>query len=818
MSKNATADRLRSLFQIARRNRTGVLTVRGGRSPRSFFIEDGVVRIVTGADPAVYFAQRIEEGDVLKPRRLAKAAKLQESSGDFLLACIEDLGYADSEDLVDFVDQVVRKELTRLVDAPDGTLGFAEGPIDFEAFGDGIEDYLLDRSLEDWVLDAAAVRSAVEIFRSVFPTDRDVFAPWGDSPVSDDSRSRVLEIVDGLKTLDEIVAKAAVDRFDVLRALYELERDDRVRRRSAEELLGVAREFQREGRIDQSLRMYELAKTHGGDEMEIAWNLGRNYELMGDDDSAVAEYLDYSRLAESAERPDDALRGLRKALEMQPENLALRENVLRLLENAGQKEAASREICELLPLLMTQGRNERAAELILREWESNAVDAAACARLSTCLEALGRDERSTFVELAERFGNQANRVDDALRLLEHASRETADESIDLRRAILLDRAGRASEAVSLLSPLVKSLVATSDSGDAERVERTRLGLEILVEQDVANEAVRTWLAELYDARDQRDTAARHLEDLARSYENAGERSALVSTLERLIEIEPDRIEHRQALGLAYLDAGRDRAASALLCDVATELAADDRAEQALELLDRVADSLPWDLDVVRTRLECGFERDAEEERRERLVRAARLAHAIGRMEEAAEWFERADSVTPASVDEIRAWIECLEKTERSDATAALWARIARNERERGNAGSMCEACERAIELGFEDEELLSWIAPEPEPEPQPEQEAAPESEPAPRPEVIANGGTSRAEFGDSVLELMRSRSGAAERVAKPAASPKPAEVAAEPEPTPGNVEGLDPEQFARSNREDKPSISGIVERLKSFKG
>lgn len=840
MSKNTSADRLRSLFQIARQGRTGVLTVRGGRSPRSFFIEHGTVRIVTGADPAVYFAQRLEEGDVLKPRRLAKAVKTQEATGDFLLACVEELGYADAEDLVDFVDQVVRKELTRLVDATDGTLGFAEGPIDFDAFGDGIEDYLLDRPLEEWVLDAAAVRSAVEIFRNVFPTDRDVFAPWGDAPVTDDTRSRVLEIVDGLRTLDEIVAKAPVDRFEVLRALYELEGADRIRRCSAEELLAVAREFQREGRIDQSLRMYELAKAHGADEMEIAWNLGRNYELMGDDDSAVAEYLDYSRLAESSGRTEDALRGLRKALEMQHENIALRESVLRLLDATDQREAASREVCELVPLLMTQDRCDRAAELIYREWETNPVDVAACARLSTCLEALERDERATFVELADRFGNRDSRFDDALRLLEHVARETADEEIDLRRAILLDRAGRSTEAADLLAPLVAGLVATSSSTEPERVERTRLGLEILVAQNAADDSVRRWLAELYEARDEQDTAARHLEDLARSFDEAGDRAALAATLERLVEIEPARVEHRQALGFAYLDEGRDRAGSTMLREVAIELAADDRADAAIELLDRAAETLPWDLEIQRIRLECGVDRDDASERRARLVRSARLALAIDRKRDAAEWLEQADALEPAALDELRLRIECLDADRDSERLAELWARVARCERDRGNAGSMREACERAVELGYADEELMAWIAPEPQPESEPEPEPEPQPEPRIEVEPAAVSGTAddnaepsvqgirkEAVFGDSVLELMRSRGGAIERpepdgAIAPAAA-KAAKVPekkspAKPQSAPVDVEGIDPEQFARSNREEKPSISGIVERLKSFKG
>ena len=120
MKKNGTLERLRFLFQIARKKRSGILAVRGGSEPRNFYIDDGQLKLVSGPDSAAYFAGLLEEQQVVKPRRLARAIKNRDQSGGFLLAHLVDLGYAQREDLVELLDHIARKDLTRLVDDPDG--------------------------------------------------------------------------------------------------------------------------------------------------------------------------------------------------------------------------------------------------------------------------------------------------------------------------------------------------------------------------------------------------------------------------------------------------------------------------------------------------------------------------------------------------------------------------------------------------------------------------------------------------------------------------------------------------------------------------
>ncbi len=864
MKKNLSTERLRFLFQIARRRKTGVLTLRGGKSPRNFWIERGSLRMVAGADPTATFTSLVSENELVKPRKLNKALKNCESRGGCLLSHLEELGAATREDLSATLDHGARRELTRLIDEDGGSLRFVTGALDLEPFGEGVEDYLLNRDLGAWVLDAAAARGTTEIFDPVFPTDQDVpmLSAEGGEPAATEAATRVLPLIDGLRTIAEIVDASAVDRFSTLRGIFELEASGGTRRRTLEEILELAHGFQSGGRIDQSQKMYRLAQMHGADALDVSWNLARNSELMGDTDAAVTHYLDYCAKAEEREDRASALRALRRGIEIQPEDLRLRESAIRLLDAAGATEDAAKEIRQTIPLLLADGSAARARELLTRLVLEGLADERVCGDLADCCESEGVDPRDAMLELAEELAGKS-RPGDALPLLDHLVRTRAEDvEMRLRKAVLASEAGRGQEMTELLRAAMPEVEEIPREGDGGLTEWARRGLEVLVTAEPDERVAREWLAACYRSRGADAEASRQWTVLARLYERAEDSDRLCEALSELRRIAPEDREHRTRLGRAWIGVGREAAGVSLLREVAAEWveeiesgsdegeARSDALASARAAIDEILGIAPQDLDALELRIRLltseGDEAAALAER----ARGVELALLFDRIEFAESWI---DEIPEGDLDArilVRLADARASAGSEDEALEAL-REAARLEHASRNFGAMEAAASRVLEAIPEDEEMLALVAP-PEPvaeeapvEETPVESDVPDAAPA-RAEEPASTGASA--FGGRLLEIMNAKpapkadTGAPAPAPAPAPTPEPAAVPrAEAPPRPeaveavseasavrevevpsapadAEIEGAEGTPTVRPNLpEDKPSISGIVARLKSMR-
>jgi len=824
MKKNVVVERLRFLLKIARGAKTGVVTFRNGRSPRNFLVRGGRLEILSGPDPTVFLAKLLESSELLKPRRLARVQKAQESEGGCLLTHAVELGYARRDDLVDLLVEEARRELVRLVEEPSASIRFSAGPLDLVPFGEGIEDFLLDRSLEDWTLDAAAGHDAVEVFDLVFPERDEVLSPCGEAATTGVPFDWALDLVDGLRTISEIVAESSRAEFEVMRALYTLERDERLRRREPSELLDLARRFQKEGRLDQAKRFYLLARSLGMDEAQASWDLARSHELMGDGDAAVSEYLKFSRAAEAEGRTEDALRGLRKASELQPDDVLIRESVLRLLDATGAEEEHRRETADLVPLLVDQRCFDRAADLLRRMLGSGALAEGDLEVLARCLRELGRDVRAELLEIVEER-EEEGRHGEALALLEFlAATDPDDTDVLLRRGLALSALERDEEAAELIATRADELTIPEEAGDDETwLSRRRRALEIFVAERPDHLPAREWLSRRYERAGRLDRAERHLEALARLQREAGTLEPLCETLENLVEVAPGSSRHVVELGRAYVETGREARGLELLRRAARERLDAGEVCAAAALLDEILGLAPWDLRALEARLDAARREEEEEPRLRLLERGVRLARALDRHDVVLDFLDELDALAARTSERLRLRAECLEQTGEAELLLDALVALARFEAERDNPGAAREACDRGLAIDPDHRELAA-LRESASASREPAVESVPCGPDATAPAVAGEpeapaGRRNRSRPRPSVLDLARARATVAH--GGPAPSPPPAkEEPPAPDPVPAQTasEPAAEEPVApREDRQSAPSISGIVARLRSLK-
>jgi len=775
--KNRVRDRLRFLFLLAVKDRTGIIQYRNGKPPRNFHLDRGILQLVTGADDSRFFADILSRAGIVRPKRLARALRDQEAEGGFLVELVVEAGGVRREDLFEVLRAHAEHELAGLIDEPSGGLRFCPEEFDAAKFGEGSEEWLLGISFFDWVLEAARANGAVEVFDEVFPSPHDVplRAEAGPTVESDPTSSGLLDLVDGARDLGEILDACGFERFDALAALLRLERSGAVRRRTPEELVEVARSFQREGRIDKCQKLFLQARASGCEDPSVSWEIARNFELTASVEDAIREYADYGRRAEEEGRLEDALRAIRHAIELAPEDLALRERLLRVLAAEGALEERAHEATALVPLQMKAGRYGRAADLILQLFGAGKGSRDLCGKLDECWSRQELPLREATLRAVEDLLRDG-RKRDALLLLEHRrEREPEDFEIRLRCAVLLAELGRGPEAVPILEGMMSELAAIPPEERGDGIDRARLALETLVRSGADGRMARRWLAAYHLRRDEHDRAVEHLMALAEIARRDGDDGLLCETLERVVELRPDDPLIRRTLGEAYLRDGRDRKGHEILRETADRAAAEGRTQEARGVLESIVERSPWATDAVRALLRLG-PRAGEEAAEDRLRRrTGEVALALGRADEAREFLEPLLARRKQDPELGRLLLRAYAKLGARDEMLALLRALAGLACSSRNFGETERLCRIGLEIAPEDEELAAL----------------------------------RDASQASARESANSGIGVSWAPSRPAADSRA--------PDPGELVDGESLLGPRKGAEQKPSISGIVERLRSLK-
>lgn len=157
----------------------------------------------------------------------------------------------------------------------------------------------------------------------------------------------VFRLVDGVRTVEDVVRASGRDEAEVRYAIARLEHAGYLRESGSEDLLAAAQKARRDGRLDIALRYYQKAEESGGS-AEAALESGRIYEIMGRADEAKAAFARYADRCESGGKVEEALRYFQSAAAANPSDSGLRRRLASLRARAGQAEAAVAEWRSLL--------------------------------------------------------------------------------------------------------------------------------------------------------------------------------------------------------------------------------------------------------------------------------------------------------------------------------------------------------------------------------------------------------------------------------------------------------------------------------------
>jgi hypothetical protein len=219
---------LPDLLQWAQMNRkTGGLSLDRGRSWRCIFLRDGQIVGCSANDPPVRLGQFLLSRGKITREDLQRALARQEEEGKTLGLILLEQGVLRQEVLLHEVAAKAEETIYGLFDWADADFRFEEDqPVDRHT----IE---VDLAVQNVVLNGLKRMDELNRIRSVFTSSgvvlRQVDPGTKDRPEISAQARRILGLVDGRRTLAEILLHAHMPEFLALKLLFELHRNGLVR-------------------------------------------------------------------------------------------------------------------------------------------------------------------------------------------------------------------------------------------------------------------------------------------------------------------------------------------------------------------------------------------------------------------------------------------------------------------------------------------------------------------------------------------------------------------------------------------------------------
>ncbi|MBI3725977.1 tetratricopeptide repeat protein [bacterium] len=698
------------LQSLGNKRWTGTLQVISHARNVHLFLRDGIIQ-----------HSKADASKVVLGRALFKLGRLDESDLNLVLntaelqgkrvgkACVS-LGLVTDDDIHEALSFQARESVLDLFTWDDVDARFHPGePPLVTVFGPEEIETKLNLSPMALLMEAARRADEWEVVKAELPTGDEVLVSAnGNGTKSSGAERRLLALVDGYRTANEIAGLSATANFEALRQLAELVKGGRLKRLDPVELAKVALEAEREADLPKALKLYELAQSRGlGDRIDLAKRIARVYQLLGNTKESVAHWIRLAARCEELGQLDKAIEAYRAGLAIEPERLEAQERLAKHLVSLHRTDEAATQLHVLIEHLEDAGEVDKKKLL----WAYDQL-----------LE-LAPDDEPALKRSAELYLLEGDKVHAVVRLDELAqhmvSREAFDEAVaSYHRVLEIDE-----ECLEARLSLAQCLGKTGNTDDAVREYRRlaellqKSGLiqnstnwtflfkvyESIVELEPAATAAWEWLAKAYlENGDTARAITRYLgmaQSLTPKDEGTPPPPEIIAPLKKVAELAPANVEVRRRLASAYLALDRTAEAVRTLHELARMHADAKTPALAIAALNESLRADPFHIDSRRLLAELREGQGERELAFEGWSDLGGLCLRAGLAGEAAESFQRALAIKPDDAPALHEWAKAEERRGGRGEAAAIYGKLARLEEGRENMGAARAALAKQRELG-----------------------------------------------------------------------------------------------------------------------
>ena len=465
-----------------------------------------------------------------------------------------------------------------------------------EIYIDGEEIFLeAVNRIERWDLVVSHVAMLYDVFYAT-PNSFKYFHEPDQYPVE----RAIIGAVDGIKDVEEVIEASGQDPFTGLKVVRHLMVSNELELVNPVQMYQLGVEASAGENLEKACKLFRRAHERGLDDFDLQLKLAQSYEGLGKKKDATNWYILFGEKCHAQLRFDEAIRSLKKAIRLDPDNMAVRENFLTLLFQNNRREEAVEELIELAARKASHGDKAGALSMLIEHQGDEEKDLRLQQSIielaeSTGNSALATRERETLAQSLEARKD----VEAALEVYQKMYCD-GDNSVDVRLKLvdLHRRRGNRQKALDH-AQAVLSLPEMRRAKDREILEQVHRTVHELKPADIRSNQ---WLVDQCLHAGDEKQAADLLVAWIGHLQREGEAEDVEHAYQQLIAID-DQPEHRWGLVSTMEKLGRDAEAQRELRSLANLALRRKDFDQSMRALDYILKQSPFDLETRKMQVE-----------------------------------------------------------------------------------------------------------------------------------------------------------------------------------------------------------------------
>jgi len=346
---------LADIFQtLAMNQQEGTLTIWSGRRRMDiYFSKEGVRLLVSGEKKYPRLGEILLREKKITPVELDMALARQKMTGEMLGQALIDMGIVTAEEIEKAVRHQIEEEIFDVFSWKDAKFEFVPGEPKGEFFDPAKLGRPITFNVQSIIMEAARRIDEWQLIHSIIPSMQVIFRvrdPYAEPPdiaekagTTKEVVAAIVELVDGKRTVEQIVEKSGLGKFEVCKVLALLAQAHYLEPLSIKEMVVVADQFANEGDLQTAIKIYKSLLATLPPSSVLHNRLAELYEKAGSTQEAAMEYaaLADALLEEGAD--EDALALYKKALDLAPRNFSLHQKLFEFYLAKKNKEGAVQE-------------------------------------------------------------------------------------------------------------------------------------------------------------------------------------------------------------------------------------------------------------------------------------------------------------------------------------------------------------------------------------------------------------------------------------------------------------------------------------------
>lgn len=352
--------------------------VRDTEMERNIFFDAGQVKYLShGKQKPLLLGEILVGRGVVKEDQVAEALQRQTENKEPLGANLVQLGYMEQGQVDELVTHQIEEEIYDIFGWEAAQFEFIEGPPPKDLFIDQLTGKGSNLPISHLIMEAARrvdewerLRQQVPSFREIYVAEPTVLeAVQGGKMEIDVIEQRVLMMIDGSRDVDDLIRDTYLFRFEVLQALAAFLQSSMIRPASAEELQAAAAHLEQQGERPRRCKVLERLLAVKGDDPEMRLALAEALSAEAQNEKAAIHFSVLAEAEVQTGNEEKAVALYKRILQILPQHLHSRERLGAIYAKRGQGREAVYQYQELIAAYKANQQFAEARSACIRALE-----------------------------------------------------------------------------------------------------------------------------------------------------------------------------------------------------------------------------------------------------------------------------------------------------------------------------------------------------------------------------------------------------------------------------------------------------------------